>query len=43
MNALLGWVLLGTWITLVWVIVKLAQDLLGAVRDRRRPQLTAHH
>ncbi len=42
MNALLGYDLLGTWITMVWAVVKLVQDLLGAVQDWRRPQLTAH-
>jgi FtsZ-interacting cell division protein ZipA len=35
---LTGSLLLASWTVMVWAAVKLAQDLHGAVRDRRQPR-----
>jgi hypothetical protein len=37
-NALIGWFMFGTWVTMLWAAVKLVQDVCGAVRDWRRPR-----
>lgn len=41
MQALIGWFMLATWIAIVWICVKLVQDVRGAVQDRRRPRRQA--
>jgi hypothetical protein len=35
MHWLVGWFMLGTWITMVWMAVKLVQDTRASVRDWR--------
>lgn len=35
MNALLGWLLLGTWVTGVWAVLNLVREMRAAVHNLR--------
>jgi hypothetical protein len=43
MEWMLGWFMLGTWITMVWLAVKLVQDARASVREWRHPHGLARH
>jgi hypothetical protein len=40
MQAVIGYFMLGTWITMVWAAVKVVQEVRAALRDWRQPLRT---
>ena len=37
MQAMIGWLMLGSWIAIVWMMWKIVQDARAAVRSHRTP------
>jgi hypothetical protein len=38
MQAMIGWIMLGSWIAIVWMMWKVVQDARAVVRGHRTPQ-----